>query len=55
MWTPHCLVPANGVAILVKNLIILVFLLYAFHFSIHLLIWAYLQKEELFDSFHLIQ
>lgn len=46
--------PAIGVGIFVRGLIILVFLLCLFH-SIHVSIWACLQKEEIFGSFHLMK
>lgn len=53
--TCDCLFPAIGVGIFVRGLIILLFLLCLFHSSFHVLIWACLQKEEIFGSFHFTQ
>lgn len=49
------LYPAIGVGIFVRGLMILLFLLWLFHSSFHVLIWACLQKEEIFGSFHFTQ
>lgn len=55
MLAHDCLYPVIVVGILVRGLIILVFLLCLFHSSNHMLIWACLQKEEIFGSFHFMQ
>ena len=46
--TLPCDCPAIGVDIFVRGLVVLVFLLCLFQFSIHVLMWACLQREEVF-------
>ena len=46
--TLPCDCPAIGVGIFMRGLVVLVFLLCLFQFSIHVLMWACLQREEVF-------